>query len=411
MRAQAIGNLIRIAPVLDGVSLHRVFTTNLKACIGTVVNGNLWAFARICQISRSSLTFYLDGRGLPSLDATLRIGEKLSIPLTAFLEIEPLKALALWEVARQKVSDAVPAARSRPLEEARRALQQAALEQPPPSLTEIAQRLGYKGAERLYQVDRDLCKRLAANYRRSGRSHSWRKKGGKIICAPADLQIMLKESLALDEPVSAHHIAAQVGYANDGYLQGKFPDLCRAIRQKIAARRAERRAAMESLLTAALNEPPPTLNDLRVRLGYASSECLQLHFPGLCRQLLARKQGAREQRVADLKEKLVALLAETPAVSLSAASQRLGLSTTHLKDLFPEECAALASRYVRWRHEASAHRKAQLLGEVQEVVEQIHAYGQYPTLPRVTALLPSTALREWHALTAAVKAARVAIGL
>ena len=173
MRAQAIGDLIRMAPALDGVALHRVWIANLKACIETVVNG---------------------------------------------------------------------------------------------SLGEIAKRLDYKGADRLYQVDRDLCKRLAANYRRSGRSHGWRKKGGKIICEQVDLRMLLEESLALDEPVSAHHIAARIGYANDGYLQRKFPDLCRAIRRKIAVQEAERRVAMERLLTEALNEePPPTLNDLRAR--------------------------------------------------------------------------------------------------------------------------------------------------
>ena len=412
MRAQIIGDLIRMAPALDGVALHRVWIGNLKACIETVVNGSLGAFAGICQISRSPLTSYLDGRGLPSLDVMLRMSQNLGIPLTAFLEIEPQKAVALWEAAKQNVSGAVPVARSRPLKEARLALQQAALEQPPPSLTEIAKRLGYKGADRLYQVDRDLCKRLAANYRRSGRSHGWRKKGGKIICEQADLRMLLEESLALDEPVSAHHIAARIGYANDGYLQRKFPDLCRAIRRKIAVQEAERRVAMERLLTEALNEePPPTLNDLRARLGYSSSECLQLHFPGLCKQLLARKQGARLQRIAELKRKLEARLAETSAVSLSAASQSLGLSTIHLRELCPEECAALTSRYVRWRHEESEQRKARLIGEVQAVVEQLHAHGKFPTMPRVTALLPSIALREWYALTAAVKAARVAIGV
>ena len=412
VRVQAIGDLIRIAPALDGVALHCVWTANLKACIDAVVNGNLGAFAKICQISRSPLTLYLDGRGLPSLDVMLRISGKLGIALTAFLEIEPQKAVAQWEAARRNVRTTVPVVKSRPIEETRLALQQAVMEQPPPSVTEIARRLGYKGAERLYQVDRDLCKRLAANYRRSGRSHGWRRKGGKIICTQADLQIMLEESLALDEPVSAHHIAARVGYANDGYLQRIFPDLCRAIRRKIASQEAQRRVAMERLLTDALNEEiPTTLNDLRVRLGYSSSECLQLHFPGLCKQLLARKQRAREKRTTELKQVFDALLAEKPAVSLSAASQRLGFSITHLKDLCPEECVALASRYVRWRHDASAQRKLQLIGEVQEVVEQIHAHGQYPTLPRVAALLPSTALREWHALTAAVKTARVVIGL
>jgi AraC-like DNA-binding protein len=411
-RVQATGDLIRIAPALDGIALHCVWTANLKACIDAVVNGNLGAFAKICRISRSPLTLYLDGRGLPSLDTMLRISGNLGIPITAFLEVEPEKAVAQWEAARQNVAGTVPVVKSRPIEEVRLALQQAVAERPSPSLTEIARRLGYKGAERLYQVDRDLCKQLTANYRRSGRSHGWRKKGGTTICAQVDLQMMLEESLALDEPVSPHHIAARVGYANDGYLQRTFPELCRAIRRKIAALEAQRRVAMERLLTAALNEePPPTLNDLRSRLGCSSSECLQLHFPGLCKQLLARKQEAREKRTTELKRAFDALLLEEPAVSLSEVSRRLGLSRTHLEDICPEECAAVTSRSFRWRQETSARRKAQLLGEVREVVEQIHARGQYPTLPRVTALLPSTASREWHALTAAVKAARVAIGL
>jgi len=411
-RVQAIGDLIRIAPALDGVALHCVWTANLKACIDTVVNGNLGAFAEICQMSRSPLTLYLGGRGLPSLNVLLRISGKLGIPLTAFLELKPEKAVAQWEAAKQNVLGSVPAAKSRPIEEARLALQQAAVEQPSPSLTEVARRLGYKGAERLYQVDRDLCKRITAHYRQSGRSHGWRKKDGKIICARADLQKMLEESLALNEPVSAHHIAARIGYANDGYLQRTFPDLCRAIRRKIAAQEARRRVEMETLLSAALNEtPPPTLNDLRMRLGYSSSEGLQLHFPGLCKQLLARKQGAREKRTSELKQALEALLLEKPAVSLSEASRRFGLSLTHLKDLCPAECASLTSRYSLWRQKTSAQRKAQLIGDVREVVEQIHARGQQPTLLRVTALLQPTALREWHALTAAVKAARAAIGL
>jgi hypothetical protein len=109
------------------------------------------------------------------------------------------------------------------------------------------------------------------------------------------------------------HLAARLGYANEGYLQMKFPDLCRAIRQKIAARKTARLAEMERVLTEALKEEPvPTLNDLRSRLGYSSSECLRLHFPGLCEQILARRRTAREQRTAELRIALQDLLLEVP---------------------------------------------------------------------------------------------------
>lgn len=299
----------------------------------------------------------------------------------------------------------------RSVEKVRLALLQADHEEPVPSLTEVARRLGYKGTERLYQVDRDLCKRLSAKYRRSGQSHRWRKRGAERISEQVDIQKLLQESLAQEQPVSPHHLAARLGYANEGYLEMKFPDLCRAIRQKIAARKVARLAEMEKVLTEALKEEPvPTLGDLRKRLGYSSSECLQLHFPELCEQILARRQVAREQVIADLKRTLQGLLLETPAVSLRVACKLIGRSVAYLKELCPEECAAIGSRYIRWRHEASQLRKARLIEEVREIVLQLHAQRKYPSVNRVGSLLPATALREWKALPAAVKAARQEIG-
>jgi hypothetical protein len=410
-RAERIGELLANAPRLEHPSLHSVIIANLRACVDYVAEGNLDAFADACQVSRSPLQFHLSGKSVPTIDILLRICRRLSIPILAFLESDSRRADAYWERARQSVDPAQMAPAFRSVEQVRLALLRADHEEPVPSLTEIARRLGYKGTERLYQVDRDLCKRLSAKYRRSGQSHRWRKAGAERISEKVDIQKLLQKSLAQEEPVSPHHIAARLGYANEGYLQKRFPDLCRAIRQKIAAQKVTRLADMERVLTEALKEEPvPTLSDLRKRLGYSSSECLQLHFPGLCEQLLARRQAARELKIADLKSTLQGILLETPAVSLRAAGERIGRSVSHLKKLFPEECAALGSRYIRWRHEASQLRKARLVEEVREVVLQLHAQSKCPTVTRVASLLPPTALREWKALPAAVKAARQEIG-
>jgi len=261
-------------------------------------------------------------------------------------------------------------------------------------------------------VDRDLCKRLSTKYRRSGQSHRWRKRGAERISEKVDIQKLLQESLAQNQPVSPHHLAARLGYANEGYLQRRFRDLCRAIRQKIAAQKVVRRAEMERVLTEALKEEPvPALVDLRKRLGYSSSDCLQLHFPGLCEQILARRRTAREQRTAELRRALQDLLLEAPAVSLRVVGTRLGFAPSYLRQLCPEECAALGARYIRWRHEASELRKARLLEDVREVVLGLHHQGQCPSVSRVASFLPPTALREWKALPAAVKAARQEIGV
>ena len=65
-----------------------------------------------------------------------------------------------------------------------------------------------------------------------------------------------ERSLAAERPVSAHHVAARLGYRNDGYIQQRFPALCRAIRQKIAAQKIARLAAMKTGLVEALGESP-----------------------------------------------------------------------------------------------------------------------------------------------------------
>lgn len=411
-RAERIGELLANAPRLEHPSLHSILVCNLKACVDAVAEGNLDAFAHVCHVSRSPLEFHLSGKNVPTIDILLRICRRLTIPIIAFLESDSGRAAAYWERARQSIYPAQTVSAYRSVEKVRLALLQADHEEPVPSLTEIARRLGYKGTERLYQVDRDLCKRLSAKYRRSGQSHRWRKRGAERISEKVDIQKLLQESLALEQPVSPHHLAARLGYANEGYLEMKFPDLCRAIRQKIAARKVARLAEMERVLTEALKEEPvPTLGDLRKRLGYSSSECLQLHFPELCEQFLARRQAAREQVKADLKRMLQGLLLEAPAVSLRGVGERLGRSVSYLKELCPEECAALGARYIRWRHEASQLRQARLLEDVREVVLQLHRQGKCPSVTRVASLLPSNALREWKALPAAVKAARQEIGL
>jgi len=93
------------------------------------------------------------------------------------------------------------------------------------------------------------------------------------------------------------------------------------------------------------------------------------------------------------------LLLKVPGVSLRIASQRTGFSCAYLKELCREECAALGSWYVCWRHEASERRKMGLFQEVRNAVRQLHDEGNGPTVKRVMSLLPTTALREWKTLT------------
>jgi len=103
------------------------------------------------------------------------------------------------------------------------------------------------------------------------------------------------------------------------------------------------------------------------------------------------------------------MLPEVPAVSLTIASERTGLSRGYLKQLCPEQCATLGSRYRTWRHEAHEQRKMELFAEVCETVRQLRNQGRCPSIGRVTSLLSPSTLKDWKTIAAAVKAAREAI--
>jgi AraC-like DNA-binding protein len=411
-RAKEIGELLACAPKLDSLPLGDVFSCNLRACVDAVARGNSSSFAKTCQVSSSAFRSHLLGNNLPTMDVLLRLCRRLDIPFTAFFETDQALASAYWKHAAQTVQHEQLAPAYRPAEQLRLLLHEAVQEQPAPSLSEIAARLGYKGTERLYQVDSVLCQQISLNYRRSGRSHRWKKPGARKISEEFDLRRLLEESLAKDEPVSCLKIAAQLGYTNEGYLRKQFPDLCRAIAKKIAVKRSERTSTIERILRDALEEKAaPTLDEIRKRVSYSSSVCLQFSFPVLCRQILRKREAHHEKRIAQLRVTLEHLQTETPAPSLRTVSTRTGISPSHLKTLCPEQCAVLASRHLSCRHETAALRRTQLIEEVQKIVHDLHCQGKCPTVGRVSALLQPNSLREWKTLTEAVKMARNRIGL
>lgn len=408
-RANAVGQLLACVPQIDPKSLGRVFARNLQDCVNTVFHGNVLAFAESCRVSQSACRSHVLGEYLPTIDVVLRICYRLGIPITALFEADRQRAEAHWKTAAVAVQGDRAHFR-RPLEQVRLLLIRAAQEQPAPSLSEIAARLGYKGPDRLYQVDGDLCKKIAARYRESGRSHLWRKPGAETIANTFDLRHLLEESLAQERPISTYAIAARVGYANEGYLRQRFPDLCRAIGRKVAKQKTERIRAMEKCLREALKaDPAPMLIDLRKHLGYSSSQCLKHHFPDLCKQILERREVHTRRSVAKLRTTLEELLLEVPALPIRAASRRVGLSCSYLKKLCPQECRALASRYRRSQKEASSLRKTELIEEVRRMVRNLCLQGLCPSVQRVSSLLQPNSLRDWKAVAVAVEAARAAI--
>ena len=133
----------------------------------------------------------------------------------------------------------------------------------------------------------------------------------------------------------------------------RFPDLCRAIKAKRAAIQQARRTGIASALKTALSEdPPPTLEEVARRVGYASNMCLRAWEPRLCTRLVERRHRFAEQSKKVLKNRLKAALRDTPPPSLAAVHARLGITTAISYGNFPEIHRAIAARHHRFQRRA-----------------------------------------------------------
>jgi len=407
-RAQALGELFAAAPQL--ISPGAVFQANFRACVEAAAEGNVLAFAQASRTSNPGVTYILEGRGLPEMGTLLRICHYLNIPLMVFLVNDPSAAALHWQRGKEVVLKnhscrMVPLSRTR--EQVLVTLQAAVHEQPPPSLSEIARRLNFKSVGWLRHTHPALSKQISANYRKSGQSHWWRKPGAARICERADIRDLLERSLAKEHSVSPGAIAVSLGYANEGYIQNRYPELCRAIREKIKQEKKERINAMQMALKNALNnEHPPSLDEVATRLGYAGSGVLRIYFSTLCDKILARRRLHRKLQVLELKRNLQAALLEWPAPCVASVCRRLNMRPHVLQKTCPHEYALIRSTYVRNSREIRERRQQQLRQEVHRVVEKLHREGKYPSTGRVSALLSKTTLNHWTAIRAAVKAAR-----
>jgi AraC-like DNA-binding protein len=232
----------------------------------------------------------------------------------------------------------------RTVDQIREALQLAAKEQPAPSISEVAERLGYSTPTRLYVADRDLCKVIVRNFNKSGRNHWWRRRGAKFLDESV-IRKALDESLSLEVPVPVHRSAKALGFETESPLTARFPDLCRAIKAKRAAVQRARRSTLPSTLKAALSDdPPPTLEQVASRLGYASDTSIRGWEPRLCARLTTRRRGFAERSKKALGNRLKAMLKENPPPSLREVHARLGITEAISYGNFPEIHRAIAAR-------------------------------------------------------------------
>jgi methylphosphotriester-DNA--protein-cysteine methyltransferase len=244
-------------------------------------------------------------------------------------------------------------------------------EDPPPSMLQVAQRLGFPDAVRLYRNLPELSRAISARFEsRTGID---------------GLRTRLEAVLASNEHPAPNMrtVAQRLGY-NEHFLRKHFSDLCRAISAAARRRPPMDPIAVQQLLEAALASdarPAPTVNAIARQIGHDASRVRE-SFADLCQRLSARNQ----QDLALLEQELTQILAnvdETPR-SLNAIVIQLRTNLTLLKKQFPEQCRLLVERYQTYRGERRMQRMNIIRDTIRQATIDLHTQGMYPSSYKLT---------------------------
>ncbi len=184
-----VEGLLAMLPSVDPGAARESLRRSLVAYLDQVTGGNVLALAQHIRCPHSILQNWLEGATVPRLENLLRTCCFLNVPASSLFapsgpdtgahRCRKGSLCPHRQSGRIAISDA---------SELREALLAALDESAPRTLSEIARSLGYTNTERLYQADRELCHRIAARHRQSGRSHWWRKPGAIRICEAARVE-------------------------------------------------------------------------------------------------------------------------------------------------------------------------------------------------------------------------------
>jgi hypothetical protein len=94
-------------------------------------------------------------------------------------------------------------------------------------------------------------------------------------------------------------------------MWNKFPDLCRAIREKVRLDRDTRVGEIIRTVTDAIaQDPPPSVESVARRLGFTNSWALWKHARNRCNELVARQKTYENARWEGIRAELQAILQE-----------------------------------------------------------------------------------------------------
>jgi len=370
--ADNIGDVIAYSPTLPTKPIRQNVVDAFNHCINQAAEGNASILERWLNVSSGQSWRWADGDTIPAIKILLKLSYLIRVPLLKLL-MDP--SYVLEHISKYPID--VRGNSKRPIRRLRRRntlaflkaqqdLEAALIEIPPPSLTEIALRLGYQEANTLRIKFPELSKKIANNYMSSERQRA------KILANRNEKpdrerqRKLLEQELSKPCPESVMKVAIKLGYTRGAVITRLFPDLSQALQEKrkqyIQERLIEDLNYCRIILENALSEePPPQLISVVKQLesGRHNESFLRTYFPTECRSISVRYEEHRKKWLLDAKECLRQSLLDNPPKSLNQISKEIGYSPVSIASHFPDLCRAVVERYKSYRRDLAAKKLGQ----------------------------------------------------
>jgi hypothetical protein len=324
---------------------------------------------------------------LVSLQSIVSVASSLHLSISVFFEKDEVACEYAWRRAAPLIDQSSLKGSLFYGSWIRERLVEVATEDPPPSLGTVAKRYGYTSTNMLRRRAPELCDTIGQNYRaaiRTGRQ-KWTVSSG---ISKIDLQAALQTELSRDSPRTIEEIAHGLGYAAAGSLRDVAPEICKKITEKRAGQRKCALLQRKRVLSLALmEEPAPSLEELRVRLGLRSSDQLRSVDEELCKAL-CKQYRIRLERERDCIRLLIEGCLEQPNPRWRSIENATGWIRSRIRNHFPDLYAkAKALCKETWDNELESDLDA-AEARVRQVVEQLLARGIQPSIQNVYRAVP-----------------------
>jgi hypothetical protein len=398
--AKSVGEVIAASLKLNLLPSKEGITRTIRECVNRYTSGNVQAFARYVRIRKNTVSLWHVGRNIPRFDILLKMCQRMELPAVQFLTSTVFDDNEVADSTQELFQPlTIPPHRDHnKVREAKvlEVFEDALKENPPPSLSIIADRLGYKFKSSLYLKYADLCKKVMARYKTYLKAQGIPLLTKRVFldeCAEKHLRQLLEQELEKPCPDAPNCIVKSLSSRCRGPVYQRFPDLW----QKIMLKRSrfmqhslnKRLKKARHILNDALKrEPPDTLKMVIESLGYKSGDELRKYFPEECKAISTRHAYYRNVSInKKLKAALEQAVEEDPPMSMMAVSRRLRYDLSFLYKRFSGLCHSISARYAAYRKECSERKRLTLKDQVRSIAIELHERGLHPSEERIKPLL------------------------